>query len=100
MAWTTKSSPPQSLPKVSKVAATDALSSTSQGTTSDAPSLVGQWLDPAPEGIALIGEGEFRPVFGQFPGDTPGDRMIVGNTHDKPALALHQSVHGGNPYAE
>ena len=39
MAWTKKSSPPHSLPSVSKTDAIEALSSTSQGRMQEEPSL-------------------------------------------------------------
>ena len=50
-----------------------------------------QRLDALAERVALIGEGELGAVRRKRPGDAPGDRMIVGDAHDQPALALHQT---------
>ena len=56
----------------------------------------GERLDPLAERVALIGEGELRPVRGERPGDAPGDRVVVGDPHDQPALAVHQPVHASD----
>ncbi len=52
-----------------------------------------QRLDALEQRIALIGESEFSAVVRQRLGDTPRNRMIVGDAHDEPALALHQFGH-------
>ena len=93
MAWTTKSSESQRLSSVAKAASTEAMSSTSQGRTRSEPRDCGQRRHPLAERLALIGEGEFRPVLGQRLGDAPGDRVIVGDAHDEAALPLHQTRH-------
>ena len=60
--------------------------------------LVGERLDPAAEGVALIGEGHLGAESRQRPGDAPGNRMIIGDAHDQPALALHQVLHCRNAF--
>ena len=42
------------------------------------------------EGITLIGEGQFGALSGQLLGDAPGYGILVGDAHDKTALAFHQ----------
>src|SRR5262249_59223372 len=49
--------------------------------------------DPLAERLALIGKREHRTVRGERAGDPPGDRVVVGDPHDQPALALHQRLH-------
>ncbi len=53
--------------------------------------LLGQRLDPLLERIALIGEGKVRAMRAAGLGDAPGDRAVVGDTHDQAALAAHES---------
>ena len=48
---------------------------------------------PLAECLALIGEAERRAMCCQTSRDAPGDRVVVGDPHDQPALALHQSLH-------
>ena len=74
-------------------ASTEAASSTSQGSTSLRADRLRQRLDPPAERLALIGEGERGAVSGERPRNAPGDRVVVGDPHDQPALALHQSRH-------
>jgi hypothetical protein len=45
------------------------------------------------ERLALIGKREHRAMRGERAGDPPGDRVVVGDPHDQPALALHQRRH-------
>ena len=52
-----------------------------------------QRLDAPAESLALVGERERRTVRRQPAGDAPGDRMVVGDPHDQPALALHELRH-------
>ena len=99
MAWTTKSSLPQALAerledRVDRGAVLDVARQHQR-----CADLVGQRLDAPAERFALIGEGELGAVLGEFLRDAPGDRMIVGDAHDKAALALHQSVHAAIPHA-
>ena len=68
----------------------EALSVTSQGSTIFEPSLRRQWLDPLFQRLALVSEGQRRTLRGHRFGDAPGDRAIVGDTHDEAAFALHQ----------
>ena len=75
---------PHSAFSVSNTASTEAMSSTSQGMSSFAPIAVGERLDAAAEGLALIGEGELgalpRPApwrcprrwSGRWPRPSPG----------------------------
>jgi hypothetical protein len=45
-----------------------------------------EWAHALLKRVTLEGEGEFRPmVMGRF-GDAPGNRAIVGHTHNQPAL--------------
>ncbi|GAA0007588.1 hypothetical protein BRDID11002_75940 [Bradyrhizobium diazoefficiens] len=53
--------------------------------------LGGERLDALLQRIALIGEGELGARCVACLGDTPGDRAVVGNAEDHPALALHQT---------
>ena len=46
--------------------------------------------DAALEFLALIGKGQLGALGGQLLGNPPGDGILVGDAHDKPALALHQ----------
>ena len=69
------------------------MSSTSHGSTQRRAERLRQRLDAPAERLALIGEGERRAVRGERPGDAPGDRVVVGDPHDQPALALHQLRH-------
>ena len=59
---------------------------------------LGERLDAASERLALVGEGERRAMGGKRPGDAPGDRVVVGDPHDQPALALHQLRHATRTY--
>src|ERR1051326_6155478 len=45
------------------------------------------------ERVALVGEGQDGALAGQSFGNSPGDRVVVGDPHDQPALALHQLTH-------
>src|SRR5690606_32102155 len=49
-----------------------------------------QWYDALLQRLALIGEGEFRTMFGAGLGNAPGNRSVIGNAHDEAAFALHQ----------
>ena len=53
--------------------------------------LGGERPHPLLERLALVGEGQLGALVGQCPGDSPGQRPVVGEAHDQPALALHQS---------
>ncbi len=44
---------------------------------------------PLAQRLALIGEGEFGAVVTQGFGDAPGDRALVGDTHDQALLTRH-----------
>src|ERR1700730_7453605 len=48
-------------------------------------------LDPLLQRVALPGQRDFRARRVAGPGDAPGDRAVVGNSEDHPALALHQT---------
>jgi hypothetical protein len=52
--------------------------------------LRGQRLNPAFERVALIGEGELRPLLVAGARDTPGNRPVVGDAEDQATLAPHQ----------
>ena len=93
MAWTRKSIVPHCFSISANTASTEAMSSTSQGSTMLAPSDSASGLTRLAERLALIGEGELGAVRGQRLGDAPGDRVVVGDPHDQAALALHQSRH-------
>ncbi len=45
------------------------------------------------EGLALIGESKRRPMRRQRAGNAPGNGVVIGDPHNHPALALHQSLH-------
>ena len=45
---------------------------------------------PLVQALALIGKGQFGALIGQRLGNAPGNRMVVGDTHYKSALAAHQ----------
>ena len=71
MQWTTKSSEPQSASTSSKTASMVAPSVTSQWPTTAAVELLRQGLDALLQGVALIGEGEFRARAGAPPAAMP-----------------------------
>ncbi len=54
--------------------------------------LFGQRHHPAAERFALIGEGKLRALLAAGLRDSPGDRFVVGQTHDQPAFAFHQPL--------
>jgi hypothetical protein len=56
----------------------------------EAVDLLGERLDPFLEGIALVGEGEFRALSPRRLGDPPSDRSIVGDAQDQAALPPQQ----------
>ena len=60
---------------------------------------LGQGDDALLERFALIGERQLGAGFGKALGDAPCDGALVGDTHDKAALALHQAFerHAGAP---
>ena len=93
MAWTRKSSWPHLSRNVANTASTLAMSSTSQGSTSVDAERLRQRLDPLAQRLALIGEGQLGALRRQRLGNAPGNRMIIGDAHDQPALALHQVLH-------
>jgi hypothetical protein len=43
--------------------------------------------------LALIGESELGALFRQSLRNPPGQRLVVGETHDQAALSAHQSGH-------
>jgi len=51
----------------------------------------GQGLNPFLDGIALIREGQFRPMPRAGLRNPPGNRPVIGNAHDQPAFASHQA---------
>jgi hypothetical protein len=48
-------------------------------------------LDPLLQRVALPGECDLRARRAAGFGDAPGDRAVVGDTENDPALALHQT---------
>jgi hypothetical protein len=57
----------------------------------DAVEFFGQRLDAFFQRVALPGQCYFRARRTAGLGDAPGDRAVVGNPEDHPALALHQT---------
>jgi hypothetical protein len=57
----------------------------------DAIEFPGQRLDALLQRIALPGERNFRAGGVASPGDAPGDRAVIGDAEDHPALALHEA---------
>jgi len=53
--------------------------------------LLCQRFDPLLQRIALPGERDFRTRVVACLGNAPGDRAVVGDAEDHPALALHQT---------
>ena len=53
--------------------------------------LLGQRLNPLLERVALIGEGEISTLVAAGTRDTPGNRAVIGDTHDQAAFAAHQT---------
>ncbi len=45
------------------------------------------------ERLTLIGEGKLGLMRRKRPGNTPGDGVVIGHTHDQTTLAVHQAVH-------
>ena len=54
------------------------------------PEALGQGLHALAKGLALVGERQFGAFRRQRLGDAPGDGMIVGHSHNEPALAAHE----------
>jgi hypothetical protein len=50
-----------------------------------------QWLHPLSQRVALVAEGQFRPLRRDGLGNPPGDRPVIGQPHDQAALSRHQS---------
>ncbi len=57
---------------------------------------LGERLHAPAERLALIGKRERRAMRRKRLRDPPGDRVVVCDPHDQPALALHQGGHGGS----
>ncbi len=57
------------------------------------PEFGGKRSDPLAQRLTLIGEGNFRTLCRDRLGNSPGDRVVVGNAHDQAALALHDPGH-------
>ena len=57
--------------------------------------LGGERTHPALQRVALEGEGEFGALGGTGRGDAPGQRTVVGDSHDEAAFAAHQVALGG-----
>ncbi len=94
MAWTKKSSVPHCcFDRVEHRVDRVAMSSTSHGSRKSRADRLRQRLDALAQRLALIGEGELGALRGERLGNAPGDRVVVGDAHDQPALALHQSGH-------
>jgi hypothetical protein len=55
--------------------------------------LFGERADAPFERFALIGERQVRAVFAELLRDAPGERFLVGQTHDEAAFSLHQRGH-------
>ena len=55
--------------------------------------LGGEWSHALFQRLALVAKRKLRAMFGQLLRDTPGERLVVREPHDEPALALHQSIH-------
>ena len=56
---------------------------------------LGERQRAAAEGAVLIGERELGALAGEDAGDAPGDRALVGDAHDEPALASHDRARFG-----
>ena len=94
MAWTRKSSDAPLLRELGehRIDRRDVLDVAGQDAVEPTDSASGSHA--AAERLALVGEGERRALRGERARDAPGDRVIVGDPHDQPALALHQLRHG------
>ena len=91
MAWTTKSSRPQSFFR--RVEQRDRGSPRSRRrppATIFEPSFSTIGSTRLPNAAALVGEGHLGARGMQRLGDAPGDRAVVGHAHDQAALAGHQ----------
>ena len=93
MAWTRKSIVPHCFFSSANTASTEAMSSTSHGSTILPPIDSASGLTRRPSASPWIGEGELGAVRGERLGDAPGDRVIVGDAHHQAALAFHQFGH-------
>ena len=71
-------------------ASIEAMSPTSQGSTTVRAKLLGQRADPFLECVALIGERQLGARIGAGLGDAPGDGLVIGKAHDQAALSRHQ----------
>ena len=59
--------------------------------------LLGKRPDALSLRLALEGKGQLGTLCRHRLGNAPGNRVIIGNTHDQPALALHQILHATRP---
>src|SRR5262245_38758431 len=57
----------------------------------EAANFLGERLDAFAQRITLITESELPALGMHGLGDTPGDRAVVGEPHDQPALAAHET---------
>ena len=67
------------------------MSATSQSIRKSEPSCSASGPHALLQRLALIGEGELGALRRQRLGDPPGERAVVGEAHDQPALALPSS---------
>ena len=95
MAWTRKSSPPQLRLELLE----DGVHRRRVGHVAMAgdmrAELGGERLDALLQRVALVGERELRAGCVRGRGDAPGERAVVGDAHDQPALAAHDTARLG-----
>src|SRR6185503_17447331 len=58
--------------------------------------LLGERAHPLLHRLALIGKGQLGALPGERLGDPPGERAVVGEAHDQPALSFHQAGHSSS----
>ncbi len=57
----------------------------------EAAEVGGERLDPLLQRVALIGERDLSTGRARCLRDAPGEALVIGEAHDQPALALHQT---------
>ncbi len=57
----------------------------------------GKRADALAKRLALIAERKVGARFRELLGDPPGERLVIGEAHDQPALSRHQSAHVSTP---
>jgi hypothetical protein len=92
IAWTRKSIVSQRLLSVSNAVSSASIRDTSQSKQKSEPSCSASGRTRLSSASPWYENASLGPVLGELLRDSPGERLLVREAHDQPALALHQSV--------